>query len=318
MNLLTIAGLSIGTSCFLLAAITLIFGKTKLHRLLMFFNLTVAGWGIGLFVIGISRSEEEARLAWIFAQCFGIFIAPVFFHLTCSLCEVKHKKLLLLAYGQALLFSALCIFTDIVIDDLRYAFGIYFIDPNIIYTSALLLYIFFVALSYFELVKFLKHAKGQKRIQTLYNIFGFMLGFLGGSSIFLPMYNLDKFIPNLDKIIPIGNFGITIYVFILTYAIFRHQLMDITVIIKKTFSYSVILLLLIVPCFIVLVLSEKYLPRNMHYPILAGLFVLVGLVYPRIKVQAERNLETILFRGVFDYKKTLDNLSKKIATLHNL
>jgi signal transduction histidine kinase len=145
-----------------------------------------------------------------------------------------------------------------------------------------------------------------------------MFGFLGGSSVFLPMFNLDTFIPYSDIFIPAGNFGITLYVFILTYAIFRHQLMDITVIIKKTFSYSVVLLMLIVPSFIVVILSEKYLPNEVHYPILAVLFMVVGFVFPRIKVQAERNLETILFKGVFDYKETLDNLSKKMATLHNL
>ena len=61
---------------------------------------------------------------------------------------------------------------------------------------------------------------------------------------------------------PVGNFGITIYVFILTYAIFKHQLMDFTIIVKKTVVYSVILLMLIVPCFLVVIATEKYLKKN--------------------------------------------------------
>ncbi|MEW6517987.1 MAG: ATP-binding protein [Thermodesulfobacteriota bacterium] len=128
---------------------------------------------------------------------------------------------------------------------------------------------------------------------------------------FLPMYHIDI-------IYPAGNFGITLYVFILSYAIFRHQLMDFTFFIKKTVAYSLVLLLLITPCFVVVILTEKYLPHGLYYPMLAGIFMLVGFVFPRIKVQAERNLENILFKGVFDYREALDGLSKKMATLHNL
>jgi hypothetical protein len=157
MNLFTLASLSVGISCLLLSAIALYFGKTKLHRLLLFFNLAVTAWGIGLFLVGISNSVAEAKLAWKFAQCVGLFIAPAFFHLTCAWCEIRHQKLLYLAYGQALFFAIACIFTDLIINEFRYIWGIYFIKANLIYTSALLLYLFFVILSYSELIKFFKH-----------------------------------------------------------------------------------------------------------------------------------------------------------------
>jgi len=311
MNLFAVAGLSVGCSCLFLTAITLYFGKTRLHSLLFLFNLAVAAWGIGIFLVGIANNEAEAKFAWKVAHAGGLFVAPLFYHLMCSWCEVRHKTVYFFAYGQALCIAAIFIFSDFFVKNLRYVFDIYFINANFMYVLGIIFYIVLIVLSYLELISFFGRTKGHKRTLTLYNIFGFLFGFLGASTTFLPIFHLDIFIPT-------GNFGISIYVFVLTYAIFRHQLMDITVIIKKTFSYSVILLLLIVPSFMVVIFSEKYLPRDVHYPILAGLFVLVGFVYPRIKVQAERNLETILFKGVFDYKETLDNLSRKMATLHNL
>lgn len=305
------AGLSVGISCFLVFALAFYFGKTNIHRVLLRFNLAVTIWGIGLFLIGIADNEAEAKFAWKLASSAGIFIAPTFYHLICAWCEVKHQKLLYLAYGQAAVFAIAIIFSNLLINEFRYVFNIYFIEANLSYTIGLIFYLFFVILSYIELVKFLRHVKDSKRTHTLYNIFGFMFGFLGASATFLPTFGIDV-------LYPFGNFGITIYAFILTYAIFKHQLMDLTVIIKKTFTYSLVLLMLITPCFFVVIMTKRYLPQGFYYPILACLFILVGFVFPRIKVQAERNLENILFKGMFNYREALDSLSKKMATLHNL
>ncbi len=226
-------------------------------------------------------------------------------------CEIKRKRILYFAYVQAALSIIAICFTNLVVNQFRYVFNLYYMKANLPYIIAMIFYFVFVTFSYIELVKFLHHAKGSQRTHTLYNIFGFMFGFLGGSTTFLPMFHIDI-------IYPAGNFGITIYVLILSYAIFRHQLMDFTFFIKKTVAYSLVLLLLIAPCFIVVIVTEKYLPHGLYYPVLACIFMLVGFVFPRIKVQAERNLENILFKGVFDYREALDKLSKKMATLHNL
>ncbi|MCG2750045.1 MAG: ATP-binding protein [Desulfobulbaceae bacterium] len=282
-----------------------------IHRVLALFNLAVAVWGIGLFLVGIAVSEPEAKFAWEIANLGGFFIGPSFFHLTGLWCDIERRKLLYLAYGQAIVFAIGIIFTNLIINEFRFVSQILFVKANLPYTIAIICYVLLVVVSYLELVRFLFRVKGPKRTQTLYNIFGFMFGFLGGSTTFLPMFHIDI-------IYPAGNFGITLYVVILTYAIFKHQLMDLTVIIKKTVAYSLVLLMLIAPCFFVVIMTEKYLPQGLYYPTLACLFLLVGFVFPRIKVQAERNLENILFKGVFDYREALDKLSKKMATLHNL
>lgn len=311
MNLFAMAGLSVGISCLLLSALALYFGRTTIHRVLLFFNVSVAVWGIGLFFVGIADNAAEARFAWKLAFAGGLFVAPTFFHLIIVWCEARRQRLLHVAYGQAVVFTLSVIFTNLVIDNLRYVFGIYFITANLPCTVVIIFYLMFVSLGYLELLKFLRHAEGIQKIQTLYNITGFMFGFFGAFTSFLPMFKIDI-------IYPAGNFGITLYVFVLTYAIFKHQLMDLTIIIKKSVAYSLILLMLIVPCFFVVIMTEKYLPKSFYYPVLACLFILVGFVFPRIKVQTQRNLENILFKGMFDYRETLDNLSKKMTSLHNL
>lgn len=231
MNLFATAGLSVGISCTVLSLITLFFGKTKLHRLLLYFNLAVALWGFGLSLVGIADSGAKAITAWKIANSGGFLIAPLFYHLVSHFCGNMRNKILYFAYLQALFFMAASIWTERVFSKVRYAYDLYYNVASPLYTSAVIIYLFLVLLSYYELIRFLEKTRGRKRLQTQYIIFGFMFGFIGGTSTFLPMYQINLFYP-------FGNFGITLYVFILTYSILRHRLMDIHLMFRRTMGYS--------------------------------------------------------------------------------
>ena len=77
MNLFAIAGLSCGISCAVLALIALIFGTTKIHRLLAFFNIAVAIWGFGGFIVGIAHNSATSIFGWKFAHIGGMFVSYV-------------------------------------------------------------------------------------------------------------------------------------------------------------------------------------------------------------------------------------------------
>ncbi len=78
MNLFAIAGLILGITCLLLAIFVFFLRKTKLHNIWVFFNLAVAIWGIGCFIVGIASTEPRALLGWKFAHVGGIFVAVFF------------------------------------------------------------------------------------------------------------------------------------------------------------------------------------------------------------------------------------------------
>ena len=80
MSLFAISGLSCGIACLILSAITLYFGKTKLHHQLLFFNIVVAVWGFGLFLVGIADTGAGALFAWKIAYVGGFFVGPSFYH----------------------------------------------------------------------------------------------------------------------------------------------------------------------------------------------------------------------------------------------
>jgi signal transduction histidine kinase len=71
------------------------------------------------------------------------------------------------------------------------------------------------------------------RNKTKYILVGCFIGFLGGATTFPPALGITKQYPYGVIVIPI-------YSFLITYAIFKHQLIDITVVIRKTVIYSLV------------------------------------------------------------------------------
>ena len=197
------AGLLLGITCFLLALTLFMKGKTKLHRIWMLFNLSVSIWGFGCFIVAQASSELIALYSWRFAHVGGLFISVFFYHMICNFCGLKRRRSIIASYIIGLFFLWFDVITEQFINKTRFVFDLYYNDATWLYSLAVGLWVSLVIWSYIELLRFYPKAKGIKRIQTLYMILGFLIGFLGGASNFLPMFRVD--------IYPFGNFTIPIY-----------------------------------------------------------------------------------------------------------
>jgi len=277
--------------------------------------LSIFLWVFGYAMMYSTRNEAFALWCTKFVYTGVTFIPTFFYHFTISFLhrDSLRRKTIILAYIYGFLFLGLLHLTDSLVMGVQEYYWGY--QTKVAALGAhevflLLLLVIFV-LGFKEIVVVLKSMrKGTpERNRVKYVLVPYIIGITAVVD-FIPNYGIE--------IYPFGFIFVVSWISLLAYAIVKHQLMDITVVIKKTFSYSLVLLLLIVPCFVAVIMTEKYFPQGFYYPVLGCLFVLVGLIFPRIKVQAERNLENILFKGMFDYRETLDNLSKKIATLQNL
>jgi signal transduction histidine kinase len=274
--------------------------------------LSVFIWLFGYFMMYSARDESFAYWCTRLVYAGVIFIPTLFYHFTISFLhkEQKKKKLIVVFYMYSLLFLVLLYASNsFVVGLYKYYWG-YQTRVGNIHHLFLVIWTIAFYLAFKELLISRKELRGTKEYDRIKYVMAAYIISLPAMTDFIPNYGIGFY--------PFGSIFVVSWISLIAYAIVKHQLMDITVFIKKTFSYSLVLLLLIAPCFAAVIMTQKYFPQGFYYPVLGCLFILVGLIFPRIKVQAERNLENILFKGIFDYRETLDNLSKKMATLQNL
>ncbi len=158
-----------------------------------------------------------------------------------------------------------------------------------------------------------KYAKGQTRNQIRYVLIAAIIGFLGAMTTFLPVFNIEVF--------PFGFYFVSAYVVIISYAIAKHRLMDINIVLKKGTTYALLIFLLFVPSFLFALLFQKIVYGDIHYLLLVFLSLLLFLVtilFNRIKPQTERAVEQFLFKDRYDYRDTLAKFSKAMVTILDL
>ena len=175
MNLFALSGLFCTVVCSIFTIISLVYGRTKIHRLLVFFNVAVVAWGLGLFFAGVSSSGESALAGWRFAQIGGIFIATFFYHLTYLFCNLNRKKILIAVYVVSLFFTYFCIFTNLLFSETRYCYGVYYNKATFMYTIMLFIWVAIVLMGFLELVRYYYIGEKSRRLHTKYMILGFLI-----------------------------------------------------------------------------------------------------------------------------------------------
>ena len=257
LNPFAISGLLIAVTSLGLIIILLRYGKTKIHKMWALFNLSIIIWGIGGFFAGSSVLSDVSLFWWRFSH-IGVIAIPIFlFHGIYLLCGLKNKIVLFFVYFQGLIF-ALLIPTKLFFKGATFMFSsFYYPILGPIYHFFFILWITIVLVAHYNLFLAFRDSRGSKRMQILYFFTGVTLGLSGGLTNFLPGY--------FSNIYPYGNFLIPIYCIIVTYAILKHQLMDIKIVIQKSFVYSVLIALITATYFVFVFLAERLFQEMVGY-----------------------------------------------------
>ncbi len=222
------SGALLGGTCTILLFFLLVYGKNRLHRVLTLFNIAVAVWGYSSFFIGRMEEEQSALFLWKFSFIGVIFIAVFFYHFACLFCEINRKFTIVFAYLQGILFLLINFTGNIYIAKLKFLWNsLYYVDSvGIFFPISFVIWLFLVIKGHYELITNFKKLTGVKRNQAIYLFVGFFIGFLGGTTNFFPMFGIN--------IYPYGNFTVSIYCIIVTYAILKYRLLDLTIAITRT------------------------------------------------------------------------------------
>lgn len=117
---------------------------------------------------------------------------------------------------------------------------------------------------------------------------------------------------------PLGLVFTNIHASIIAYAIIQYRLLDVSVAIKKSLIYVLLLLGLLLPCFLVVIEAQSYAFGQISYQFSVMTLMLltaVAFVFPKFRFKTEDALERALFKKRFDYRETLLRSSQDMVSI---
>jgi hypothetical protein len=204
-------------------------------------------WGLMSFFLSIvflsvviainSQSEKFAYYVWSLNLANIFFIASFCHVIFCIIGEAKKKRKIIISVYLigAIIFLACLLFPykflPRVIPKMYFN---YYLDGGILYVLMLLFFAVIALYGFYNLRKALLVAQDKKTKNRIkYFILGSALGFATGCFGFPLVFNI--------KIDPFPSMFVGSYNIIIAYAIIKHHLLDINVVIKKTLIYSVVI-----------------------------------------------------------------------------
>jgi two-component system, NtrC family, sensor kinase len=181
-------------------------------------------------------------------------------------------------------------------------------DPGILFHPFLFIWGLFVAYGTILIAAGYLYSKENNKNLMGYILLATIIGWSGGATNYLLWYDIP--IP------PYGNILVSVYVAIIAYAILRHRLMDIEVVIKKTAGYS-LLTAMITGIFLSVIVVSDYFVRlvmgtsSVWVGIVAA-FV-VALVFQPLRDLIQKGIDKIFFRTRYEYQSIINKYSHALA-----
>ena len=301
-------------SCFLGIFCYLKNPKSITNKIWALLNLSIGFWAFSTFMMMFSRNHASG-LFWCRMLHFGAIFIPIFYlHFAFSLSNYKKRDFLIVGYILTNIFLVLN-FTNLVIKDAipKLSFRFYPVG-GIFYPPFLLMFISFPIYGLIRLILKRREAIGFKKEQLTYVVIASFIAFVGGSTNYPLVLGIN--------IYPIGHlFGIIIYIVLISYAIVKFRLMDISVIITRATIFIVVYALVLGLPFVLSAFGKVWLIKFLGPNWWLGPLVLMatlGTVGPFIYLYLKRSVEAILLREQFRYKNTLSQAAEEMAHIFGL
>lgn len=272
------------------------------------FSLSVAVWSLGYLFWQLSGSTGEA-LFWVRFFMMGAIFTPItFLHFTLTFLK-KEKSYRTLLYGgyTILTLFALGNFTDYFVVGVEQILAFNFWpEPGVLFHPFLALWLFYAVFAVYLLYNAYKSAESDTKIQITYIFIGTVIGYAGAATNYFLWYNI--------KIPPIGTIGSSIYLGSVAYAVVKHQLFNIKVILAEFFSW---LLLSILVINLFLSSSSQAFIKNLVILIGVGISVLffVRSVYREVKSREKAEELAAELQEVNQELKYMDQQKSKMLSI---
>lgn len=202
--------------------------KAILNRIFALFCLSVSAWG-GFWFLWVISGDNKS-LALIFGRALNIaaiFVSITYFHFITLFLNIYQKNKRLVIFGYLLsIILFISGFTSLFVRNVEPELSFpWYPKPGITYHLFTLMFFGYIIYCWYLMFRSLKKITETTSLQIKYVLLGTFIGFIGGSTSFLPVYNIH--IP------PFGVGLVIVAVIFITLAITRYHLFEIRVILTE-------------------------------------------------------------------------------------
>jgi len=206
--------------------------KAAEHISFLLFLFLVVEWSSFYFLWLIQPNVE---IAGIFARTcmIGVLLMPpVFLHFICSLLRIEKHRILIAANYLLSAFFILTVYSPLYADGMRVVAGLpYWPAAGNIFSLTVLHFVIVYLYAHILMWRSIVASTGERKNQILLVFIGTLVGGVAGATNYLSWY---------APIPPILNIFTSVYVATITYAITKHELMDIRVVITRAAAYGLV------------------------------------------------------------------------------
>ena len=316
MNFHAAASLFLSVASLALGAFVYLKGRSNSQNITYaLMTLAISLWCFGQFMGEVSL-DKSSVLVWTRINLAGGILVLVFYvnFIAAFLKKLTaHKFFIAGAYfcGALLLFLDI---TALFVSDVRPTLMFKFYPvPGPAYPLLMVFYVFAVSYGLIGLFRALLTEKGVFRNQIMYIFLSSVIGFVGASTLFLLIYGI--------KIYPFGYYLILCYILLGVYAIVRHRLMDITVVIRRGLVYSIMAAILSVlyigSVFLTGALFQTLTGLRSVIPMILVLFAFAATFNP-LREKLQNGIDRTFFKSRYDFARTIADISKKLSFILDL
>ncbi len=299
---------------FALAALAVVKGKGQKINLLLA-SICFLGGLLSLdkaFASVVTNPQLALQISRI-DHIFVVFFVPVYLHFTLSFLKISRQKWLVwFAYAFSVTLSLLSQTHYYLAGVRHYFFGYYALGGPLIYlfggattiNTLYCLYLLFRNLKYDE--------DPDRKNKTKYIILGL------GAAAFMTHFDL---LPLAGiSFYPMGNFAF-IPILFLGFAVLKHDLLHIGLVVQKGLIYSLLTGMLTATYGLSIILfSETFKGLGQRWSVLFSVlfFAAIVFVFEPLKKRIQSIIDNLLFKGKYNYQKTLRALSDTMTSMLDL
>jgi signal transduction histidine kinase len=271
--------------------------RHAVHWTFAAFMVCVTVWSATQALIGTWPDPARWLLIAQIEHSAQVFIPTLFLHFVHALVGLRRPKRLLTSYVVSLLFFCL-VPTRLLLQGIDlHAIAKFVLEPGPLHPLYMTWFIATVLEALVKLQRAMTSTSTQavQKRKVKYIFWATVIGYLGGLPNFLYVYDIDVYPVN-----PFSTYLVPLYAAFISYAIVRHQVLDIRVVIRRSLVYSVLVGIITAVYFSFVLLAEKLLQGFMGYRSLIGSLVagfVIAFGFTPLKELIQRVIDRLFFTG---------------------